>query len=409
MTTRTLSSWFTRHLAGHHSTKHSMSARARIALQLIAKIRHGAVKLVLPNGEQMQVGDASAPVTLTLRDWSLLENALHSGDIGAAESFIRGSWDCDDLPRLLEIMTRNRAMVAELLHGSGWRRVLYRLTHSLRRNSRRGSQRNIHAHYDLGNDFYRLWLDEGMTYSSALFKNADDTLLQAQTEKYRRVLKQLNTAPDAHILEIGCGWGGFAEYAAQHGAQVTGLTLSHAQLDFAQQRMVQHGLDARVVLRLQDYRDCNEQYDAIASIEMFEAVGEAYWDEYFACLRRNLKPGGRACIQSIVIADELFDDYRRSTDFIQQYIFPGGMLPSVAVFHQLAQKHGFMVTDTFTFGADYARTLEAWRTKFLQQRAAVYAQGFDTRFLRAWDFYLAYCIGGFRADSINVAQFTLER
>jgi cyclopropane-fatty-acyl-phospholipid synthase len=283
--------------------------------------------------------------------------------------------------------------------------------HLLNRNSRAGSRKNIHAHYDIGNAFYQLWLDPSMTYSSARFSPASGTdLAQAQAQKYRDILGQLALRPGERVLEIGCGWGGFAEVAAREaGAHVTGLTLSTQQLAYARQRMQDAGLDHLAELRLCDYRDSKGQYDAVASIEMFEAVGEAYWPSYFDCVARSLKPGGRACVQTIVIADELFERYRTGTDFIQQYIFPGGMLPSPSAFRAMAQASGLAVTREFAFGIDYADTLAAWRHAFQARLDAVRAQGFDERFIRIWDFYLCYCEAAFRAGNTSVMHFTLEK
>jgi cyclopropane-fatty-acyl-phospholipid synthase len=386
-------------------------ARARFILQLLSRLKHGALHLELPDGQVSHFGDNSYPVTLRLHDWSLCDAVLNSGDIGFAETFIDGSWTTDNLAGLIELFTRNRQSLESLIYGKWWSNLLYRMRHLFNRNSRSGSRKNIHAHYDIGNDFYRLWLDPSMTYSSALFSNGPaDSLQDGQVAKYRRILRQLAVAPGARILEVGCGWGGFAEIAAgEGGVEVRGLTLSTEQLQFAQQRLADAGVTERVDLLLMDYRDSDEQYDAIASIEMFEAVGEAYWPTYFECISRNLKPGGRACIQTIVIADELFERYRTGSDFIQQYIFPGGMLPSPAVFRAQAEKQGLRVVDEFAFGRDYARTLAEWRDAFKQKLTDVRAQGFDDNFLRTWEFYLAYCEAGFRADNINVMQFTLEK
>ena len=386
-------------------------ARARFILQLLARLQHGALHLELPDGQAARYGDDSYPVTLRLLDWSLFDEVVRSGDIGFAETFIAGRWSTDNLTGLIGLFIRNRKQLESLIYGSWWGKLLYRLRHLFNRNSRSGSRRNIHAHYDIGNDFYRLWLDPSMTYSSALFNNGHaDSLHQGQFAKYRRVLRQLNVAAGASILEIGCGWGGFAEIAASEaGAHVRGLTLSAEQLEFARQRIAAAGLAAQADLLLMDYRDSQGQYDAIASIEMFEAVGEPYWPAYFECVARNLKQGGRACIQTIVIADELFARYRKGTDFIQQYIFPGGMLPSPAAFRKQAQKHGLRVVDEFAFGPDYARTLVEWRDAFKEKLPQVRAQGFDEGFLRTWEFYLSYCEAGFRAGNINVMQFTLER
>ena len=386
-------------------------ARARFILQLLSRLKHGALHLELPDGQISHFGDNSYPVTLRVHDWSLCDAVLNSGDIGFAETFIDGSWSTDNLARLIELFTRNRQSLESLIYGKWWAKMVYRLRHLLNRNSRTGSRKNINAHYDIGNDFYRLWLDPSMTYSSALFSNGPaDSLQDGQVAKYRRILSQLAVAPGARILEIGCGWGGFAEIAAREGGvQVRGLTLSAEQLQFAQQRLADAGVAEQTDLLLMDYRDSDERYDAIASIEMFEAVGEAYWPTYFECVSRNLKPGGRACIQTIVIADELFERYRTGSDFIQQYIFPGGMLPSPAVFRAQAERQGLRVVEEFAFGRDYARTLAEWRDAFKQKLTDVRAQGFDDHFLRTWEFYLAYCEAGFRAGNINVMQFTLEK
>ncbi len=386
-------------------------SQVKFILKLMAKLEQGALHMVFPDGQSAVFGDASPPVTLTMHNWDICYAALKSGDIGFAETFIDGHWTTDNLPGLIEILVRNRQAVESVIYGTWWGNILYRAKHLFNRNSRSGSRKNIHAHYDIGNDFYKLWLDPSMTYSSALFSSSHvESLQDGQTAKYRRILDELQIKADARILEIGCGWGGFAEMAARDGgAQVTGLTLSTEQLQFAHQRLTHAGVADKVDLLLQDYRDTHGEFDAIASIEMFEAVGEAYWPSYFACIARNLKQGRRACIQTIVIADELFARYRKGTDFIQQYIFPGGMLPSPAIFRAQAEKHGLRVVNEFVFGLDYARTLKEWRHAFTAQRARVQAQGFDERFLRTWEFYLAYCEAGFRAKSIDVAQFTLEK
>ena len=400
--------------ASRHHTDARMRrypARVRLILKMLAQLQQGALHLQLPDGESLHFGDDSYPISLHLHDWELFAAVMKSGDIGFAETYIKGGWTTDNLTGLIELFVHNRQQVEALIYGTWWGSLLHRAHHLFNRNSRSGSRKNIHAHYDIGNEFYRLWLDPSMTYSSALFSHAgSDDLQHAQQAKYQRILEQLRVAAGAHILEIGCGWGGFAETAIRDAqATVHGLTLSTEQLHYAQQRLENAGMAAQADLRLMDYRDSDGQYDAIASIEMFEAVGEAYWPGYFACLARNLKSGGRACIQTIVIADELFARYRTGTDFIQQYIFPGGMLPSPAVFRAQAEKQGLRVVDEFRFGPDYARTLVAWREAFKAQRDAVRAQGFDERFIRTWEFYLCYCEAGFRADSINVMQFTLEK
>lgn len=390
--------------------KQSVPSSAAVVLRLLEKIRHGTLQLRTPGGEHLVFGAGGVPVTLELRNWRVFGAAMRSGDIGFAESYIAGDWHTNNLPALLELLANNRAQVESALYGSWWGRLAYRVRHLLNRNSRTGSRKNIHAHYDIGNAFYKLWLDPSMTYSSALFTAASGAdLTLAQAEKYRAVLRQLRLDPGQRVLEIGCGWGGFAEIAAREGMRVTGLTLSEQQLAYATQRMQEAGLAHMTQLKLCDYRDSDGEYDAIASIEMFEAVGEAYWPSYFECIARNLKRGGRACVQTIVIADELFERYRKGTDFIQQYVFPGGMLPSPQVFTRMAGECGLTVTREFSFGADYADTLAAWRSAFHASLDAVREQGFDERFVRTWDFYLAYCEAAFRARNTSVMHFTLEK
>jgi cyclopropane-fatty-acyl-phospholipid synthase len=392
-------------------TSAGMPASANIIVKLLASLRHGALLLRAPDGTRRLYGDGPAPVSMELNNWNVCSAALRSGDIGLAESYIAGDWNTDNLPGLIELLVRNRGEIEALVYGNWWGSLLYRARHLLNRNSRAGSRKNIHAHYDIGNRFYKLWLDRSMTYSGALFLDpGSDDLARAQNAKYRRILDQLQIKPGQSVLEIGCGWGGFAEIAAAGaGLKVTGLTLSQQQLLFARERLDIAGVGDRVDLQLCDYRDCAGQYDAIASIEMFEAVGERYWPDYFSCIARNLKPGGQACVQTIVIADALFKRYRKGTDFIQQYIFPGGMLPSPTAFRRHALEAGLEVADELAFGLDYAKTLVQWRKRFHQELAAVKAQGFDQRFVRTWEFYLAYCEAAFRAGNTDVIQFTLVK
>jgi cyclopropane-fatty-acyl-phospholipid synthase len=339
---------------------------------------------------------------------------LKSGDIGFAETYLAGDWHTDNLAALLDIMVRNRTTIEAVIYGSWFGKLTNRFRHLCNANTKEGSRRNVHAHYDLGNAFYQLWLDSTMTYSSALFDGSpDQTLDDAQRAKYRRVLNELKLddegLSDLNVLEIGCGWGGFAELAASEAkANITGITLSTEQLAYAQQRMKDAGLAARANLLLQDYRDTHGQFDAIASIEMFEAVGEQYWPGYFECIKRNLKRGGRACVQTITIDNTLFERYKTSSDFIQQYIFPGGMLPSPAIFVQSAEHHGLKVVNQFSFGRDYARTLKLWRNAFVARLDEIRAQRFDERFIRLWDFYLCYCEAAFAHANTDVIQFTLE-
>jgi len=396
-------------IAGSYLKSARLPAQARVVLQMLRRLEHGSLRLECPDGNVLHFGDDGAPVTLTLHSWEPCIAVMKSGDIGFAESFISKQWHTDDLTGLLDIFIHNRTALETAIYGTWWGSLVYRIRHLLNRNSRAGSRRNIHAHYDIGNRFYQLWLDPSMTYSSALFSNATASLQEAQTAKYQRIFDELQVSAGDHLLEIGCGWGGFAELAAGRGTRLTGLTLSTEQLDFARNRLRLAGLDEQTDLRLQDYRDTEGEFDAIASIEMFEAVGEAYWDSYFECVAQRLKVGGRACIQTITIDDALFERYRTGTDFIQQYIFPGGMLPSPSVFRAHAQRHGLEVVNELAFGLDYARTLQLWHETFLEKLTEVEAQGFDSAFIQTWRFYLSYCEAGFRAGSIDLYQFTLQK
>jgi cyclopropane-fatty-acyl-phospholipid synthase len=388
-------------------------AAARVVLRLLGGLTDGALDVQLPDGTLAHFGRSAAEgprAAMRLHNWNVCAAALKSGDIGFAETFIAGDWTTPDLTALLELFIANRERIETVVYGSWWGSLLYRLKHLVNRNSRAGSRKNIHAHYDLGNEFYRLWLDPTMNYSSAWFEgDSRGDLPQAQWAKVRRALREAGVAPGARLLEVGCGWGALAECAAREfGARVTGVTLSSEQLAYARRRVQQAGVEAD--LRYQDYRDIDDgPYDAIVSIEMFEAVGREYWPGFFAKVASQLKPGGRACIQTITIRDDLFERYVRSTDFIQQYIFPGGLLPSVPAFRAAAAKAGLRVENELEFGADYAETLRRWRETFLEREAAVLRLGFDTRFLRIWEFYLAYCEAAFTAGNTGVVQFTLVR
>jgi len=384
-------------------------------LRLLTSLRHGRLDLQLPDGSQSRFGDPQAVgphAAIRLLNWNVCAAALKSGDIGFAESYIAGDWTTPDLAALMKLFVANRDAVEHVIYGHWWGRLLYRAKHLLNRNSRRGSRKNIHAHYDLGNPFYRLWLDSTMNYSSAWFEGGQHSSLPAaQHAKVRRALLECELQPGQRLLEIGCGWGALAEKAAaEFAANVTGVTLSKEQLSFAKERIDQAGLSDRVELRLQDYRDIDDAaFDAVASIEMFEAVGRAYWPGFFATLRDKLKPGGRACIQTITIRDDLFDRYAAGTDFIQQYIFPGGLLPSPSQFRAHAQTAGLEVINELAFGQDYAETLRRWRDRFLAEESQVRRIGFDTRFMRIWEFYLAYCEAAFEGGNTDVIQFTLRK
>ncbi len=390
-------------------------AAARAVFALLRRLQVGTLDVQLPDGTQLHFGNGKPGephAALRLHNWAICSAAMRSGDIGVAETFIAGDWAANDLVALLQLVIANRDAMASLVHGTWWGNLANRLRHLLNRNSRAGSKRNIHAHYDLGNSFYKLWLDETMTYSSAWF---DGDLAQptaaAQQAKMRRALRECQVTPDSRVLEIGCGWGGLAECAVRDfGARVTGVTLSAEQLAFGQTRLALAGLDDRASLRFQDYRDIDDgPFDAIVSIEMFEAVGREYWAGYFRTVHDQLKPGGRACIQSITIDDALFEQYVGGTDFIQQYIFPGGLLPSPSAFRAAAVQAGLTVERELHFGTDYAETLRRWRQDFLHQDAQVRGLGFDTRFMRTWEFYLAYCEAAFASGNTDVVQFTLRR
>lgn len=386
---------------------------ARNCLRLLQHLQHGTVHLEVPDGRVLPLGRGGQPhVSLRLHDWSVFGAALRSGDIGLAQGYIAEAWSTPHLADLLRLLMANRTSLETLVYGAWWGRLAYRLRHLLHRNTRAGSRRNIQAHYDLGNAFYQLWLDPGMNYSSAWFQgNLSGDLAQAQHAKIRRALQCAGVRPGTRVLEIGCGWGALAEMAAgEFRSHVTGVTLSDEQLGWARARLLRAGLASRADLRLQDYRDIQGgPFDAICSIEMIEAVGQAYWPGYFDTLARLLKPGGRACVQSIVIDDALFERYVRGTDFIQQYVFPGGCLPSPERFRAQARRAGLRVADEFAFGADYAETLRRWRQRFTQHRAEVLAQGFDAGFLRTWEFYLAYCEAAFDTGNIDVVQYTLVK
>lgn len=386
---------------------------AKRALALARRLKHGTLSVVMPGSQTLRFGNGAAPhASLVLANWNVCAAALKSGDIGFAETYIARDWSTPNLVDLLQLFIANRREVEDVIYGHWAGRLWYRLRHLLRRNSRSGSKKNIHAHYDLGNRFYQLWLDDTMNYSSAWFEaGPQQSLREAQLAKVRRALRMSGIAAGGRLLEIGCGWGALAQVAAQEfGAQVCGLTLSHEQLAYGQQRLAAAGLAQHAQLRLQDYRDLpQESFDALCSIEMVEAVGQAYWPQYFQTVARVLKPGARACIQSIVIDDALFERYVSSTDFIQQYIFPGGCLLSPSVFKAQAQAAGLRVVDEFAFGADYAETLKRWREQFLAQKESVLSLNFDEGFVRTWEFYLAYCEAAFAQRNTNVIQYTLQK
>lgn len=394
-------------------------ASARTVFKLLQRMQQGSLNLHLPDGRVQHFGRTVGPhATLVLNNWNVFAAALKSGDIGFAESYMAGDWSTPQLADLLRLFILNRQQVDEVIYGSWMGRLMYRIKHLLHRNTKTNSKKNIHAHYDIGNAFYQLWLDGTMNYSSAWFEGRlDGDMQQAQKAKVRRALSMAGVQPGHRVLEIGCGWGALAEMATtEFEANLVGVTLSTEQLEFARERMIRQGINQTQAqglhadLRLQDYRDIEDgPFDAICSIEMVEAVGQAYWPTYFQAIHRLLKSGGRACVQSIVIDDAQFERYLSSTDFIQQYIFPGGCLPSPSEFRRQAELAGLKVVDELCFGPDYAETLRRWRHAFMAQKQQVLQLGFDERFTRLWEFYLAYCEAAFDECSINVVQFTLQK
>jgi len=345
-----------------------------------------------------------------LHSYRALRRMLRSQSVGFAESYIEQEWDSPDLTQLLELMAANMDALEAQISRWSIARVWNRIQHALRANTRTGSKKNIAYHYDLGNDFYARWLDPGMTYSSALFDDAHADLESAQQNKYRQLAEALDIEKQHRVLEIGCGWGGFAEYAARtYGCRVTCVTLSHEQLNYARTRIAQSGLADLVEVRYQDYRDIGGRFDRVVSIEMFEAVGEAHWSTYFDRIRDRLVPGGRAGLQIITIDDARFDNYRANTDFIQKYIFPGGMLPSPERLRDEVRRAGLCMTAERMFGDSYARTLRIWRRHFLRHWDAIAALGYTMRFRRLWEYYLCYCEAGFRRKTIDVGHFIIAR
>ena len=395
------------------SVRRSLAFRLLLRL-LSANWTWGRLSIVLPDGAAHQlVGRESGhSAVLSIGDERFAGRVLKSGDIGFAEGYLAGEWDSPDLAVLLETLAHNYDHIRRLFDGDRLMTAVNGLRHRLNRNSRAGSRRNIEAHYDLGNAFYAAWLDPSMTYSSARFQQPDQTLEGAQRGKYAALARLMDLQRGHSVLEIGCGWGGFAEFAAREvGARVTAITLSRAQHDFARRRLSNAGLAEAVEVRLLDYRDVDGQFDRVASIEMFEAVGRAYWPLYFAKLHSVLKPGGRAGLQIITIRDDLFEDYEARTDFIQSYVFPGGSLPSEARLAPVVARAGLRWGETERFGRDYADTLAAWARHFRAAWPDIRrdAPGFDERFRRLWLFYLAYCEAGFRSQRTDVIQLCLEK
>ncbi|WP_312785507.1 cyclopropane-fatty-acyl-phospholipid synthase family protein [Stenotrophomonas indicatrix] len=385
----------------------------RRLLAVLAPLREGGLRVRDPLGEVI-LGDRAGALqaTVTISDMAFYRKVAAQGSVGAGESYIHGDWHCDDLVALVRLLVRNRDLLDGMERGpariGGW---LLRGWNRLRRNSREGSRRNIAAHYDLGNDFFALFLSPDLMYSSAVFSDAGDSLETASRRKLDRICQQLQLQPGDRVVEIGTGWGGFALHAAQHyGCHVTTTTISAEQHALAAQRVAEAGLQERVTLLMQDYRDLQGQFDKLVSIEMIEAIGAEYLDTYMATLQRLLKPDGVALLQAITIEDQRYEQARRSVDYIKRFVFPGSFIPSInAILAAKTRACDLQLIAQQDFGHSYALTLRAWRQRFLAQLPAVRAQGFDDRFCRLWEFYLAYCEGGFLERSIGVSHLLLAR
>jgi cyclopropane-fatty-acyl-phospholipid synthase len=397
------------------TTTEGQSDLPRYFAAVFAKARGmkaGRITFVLPDGRRLRAdGARPGPVAeLHVHDPALFSRLIREGQLGFAEAYLEGSWSTPDLQAFMDVVRAAGGDIHDGFPGMGMLRLLERARHVLRDNTRFQARRNIAAHYDLGNDFYRLWLDETMTYSSAKFTTGQESLEAAQIAKYASLIDEMGVASGDHVLEIGCGWGGFAEYAAaERGLRVTGLTISRAQHDYARERIRRAGLDDRVEIRLQDYRDTRGRYDGIASIEMFEAVGERYWPVFFNTVREGLKPGSHATLQIITVPDSRWEVYRRGVDFIQKYIFPGGMLPSRGALLAEVERAGLRFVHSVEFGESYSQTLRRWHESFNENWSEIARRGFDERFRRMWNFYLTSCAAAFACGNCDVTQVTVVR
>ncbi|MEO3414113.1 cyclopropane-fatty-acyl-phospholipid synthase family protein [Roseovarius sp. CAU 1744] len=376
------------------------------------QINHGRLDFVLADGRRFRAeGGKPGPVAeIVIHNPDSFVRLIREGDLGFSDAYLEGWWSTPDLQAFMDFMHHDNDVIYDGFPGMGLLRAYERMRHWMNRNSRRQARKNISYHYDLGNEFYALWLDETMTYSSALFETGQESLENAQTAKYASLIDQMGVKRGDHVLEIGCGWGGFAEYAAkERGLRVTGLTISEEQLKFARQRIEKNGLSDKVTFKLQDYRDERGSYDGIASIEMFEAVGEKYWPAYFGTLRDRLHPGAQATLQIITIQERRWEAYRKGVDFIQKYIFPGGMLPSPAALDTEIGRAGLRVANCHAFGQSYSQTLRRWHESFNAKWDQIAGLGFDDRFRRMWNFYLTSCAGAFQSGNCDVVQITVAR
>ena len=376
----------------------------------LSRIEAGELRAVFPsNFQKVYSGGQVGPTAdIQINSWKLVPRLLLSGDMGLAESFLSGEWETSNLTQLILLGDINARALGNAVTPSKFINLIEKLRHQRRDNSKRGSRRNIAAHYDLGNEFYSHWLDNSMSYSSALFTDFGEELEVGQNRKYQRLAKALKLKEGDQVLEIGCGWGGFAEIAAkEYKCNVVGITLSNEQAKFAQRRMKENQLSNLVDIRIEDYRDVQGSFDKIVSIEMFEAVGEEHWRNYFETIKTRLKPGGLAGIQSITIANEFFETYKRRPDFIQKYIFPGGILPSEDKLNNAVSSAGLKILDDYYFGKSYAETLRRWQSTFEQKWDDIKNLGFDEKFQKMWRYYLSYCEAGFETGHINVGQFLI--
>jgi cyclopropane-fatty-acyl-phospholipid synthase len=386
------------------------SFAARLFVQILKNAKHGMVRVTFPDGKSEVYGQGGFVAHVVVKNWQVIDQLVNKGDLGLAEGIIEGALEVDNTAALIEWACRNDQSLGQALHGTLLGTLLYQFKRLLTRNTKDQAKKNIVAHYDLGNDFYKLWLDQTMSYSSALFKSENESLEQAQLNKYDRMIDMLNIKSTDHILEIGCGWGGFFSRAVERtGCKVTAVMNSPSQAQHNRQMIEAKGMKGHIDLQEIDYRDIQGKYDKVVSIEMIEAVGEKYWDNYFQKVSASIKGKGQAIIQGITIHDDYFYSYRQKTDFIQNYIFPGGMLLANSIFDRKSKENGMQLSDQYEFGISYADTLKLWRERFHAAKSRVHEMGFDDKFMRMWDLYLAYCEGAFRAGRINVGQYLIER
>ena len=389
-----------------------LPSHLRLLVPIASRLEWGSLRIALPDGQIVDIRgrEPGKHADVQIKSYRCLWRLMRAANVGWAEGYMADEWDSPDVAALLEVFARNADRMRDLYEGRSWTKLVNRILHFFNANTRTGARRNIMAHYDLGNAFYQRWLDPSMTYSSAKFERPGDDLTAAQRNKYLSLAKRIELRPEHSLLEIGCGWGGFAEFAAKEiGCRVTGITISREQYDFARQRLFKQGLADKTDIRLEDYRDTKGTFDRVASIEMFEAVGENYWPAYFNKIRERLAPLGQAGLQIITIDERYFSTYRTSVDFIQKYVFPGGMLPSIQALRDQVAGAGLSWRDETKFGLDYAQTLSRWRDGFIGAWDDIRTLGFDERFKRLWNYYLSYCEAGFRAGSIDVMQIALTK